>query len=81
MNEKIYRFLAFCGRLLFPAMSVLYATLGKIWHLPYTAEIPLTISAVTVFLNTILGLDSKKYFGDHDIVKRVEDDETIGMTE
>lgn len=81
MNEKIYKVLAFCGRLLFPALSVLYATLGKIWNLPYTEQIPMTINAITVFLNAVLGLDSKKFFGDHEIVKLVDEDYDVGRTE
>lgn len=81
MNEKIYKALASCGRLILPAMSVLYATLGKIWNLPYTEQIPLTITALAVFINTILGIDSKKFFDDHEIVKVVDDDYEVGGTD
>ena len=80
MNEKIYKALAFCGRILLPSLSVLYAKLGDIWSLPYTEQIPLTLTALAVFLNAILQVDSNKFFNDHDIIKKIDDYE-IGRTE
>lgn len=68
IDEKTYQVLAWIGRIFLPALSVLYSTLGKVWHLPYTEEIPLTIMALDVFLNALLGISSKQYFDEHDIV-------------
>lgn len=61
-NNKVYDVLAWIGKIVLPALSVLYATLGEIWHLPYTKEIPLTITALALFLNTILGISSINYY-------------------
>lgn len=61
-NNKVYDVLAWMGKIVLPALSVLYATLGEIWHLPYTKEIPLTITALALFLNTILGISSINYY-------------------
>lgn len=68
--KNIYDILAWLGRIGLPALSVLYATLGKIWSLPYTEQIPLTITAIAVFINALLGINSKAYFEEHDIVKK-----------
>ena len=62
LDNKTYDVLAFIGRVVLPALSVLYATLGEIWHLPYTKEIPLTITAFDLFLNTLLGISSNNYY-------------------
>lgn len=62
LSNETYDVLAFVGRVVLPALSVLYATLGEIWHLPYTKEIPLTITALDLFLNSLLGISSNNYY-------------------
>lgn len=62
LDNKTYDALAFIGRVCLPALSVLYASLGEIWHLPYTKEIPLTITAIDLFLNTLLGISANNYY-------------------
>lgn len=64
LSNNIYDILAFVGRVVLPALSVLYATLGEIWGLPFTKEIPLTITAIDLFLNTLLGISSNTYYKD-----------------
>ena len=68
ISNSTYDILAWIGRILLPSLSVLYSTLGKIWNLPYTEQIPLTIMALDVFLNALLGISSKQYFEEHDVV-------------
>ena len=62
LSNKAYDILAFIGRVVLPALSVLYATLGEIWTLPFTKEIPLTITAIDLFLNTLLGISANNYY-------------------
>ena len=62
LSNETYDILAFIGRVVLPALSVLYATLGEIWGLPYTKEIPLTITAFDLFLNTLLGISANTYY-------------------
>lgn len=64
LSNKTYDVLAFIGRVVLPALSVLYATLGEIWQLPYTKEIPLTITAFDLFLNSLLGISANSYYKD-----------------
>ena len=62
LTNKAYKIAAWVGRLVLPACGTLYGTVGALWHLPYTDEIPKTIMAVALFLNTILEIQSADYF-------------------
>jgi len=64
LSNETYDVLAFIGRVILPALSVLYASLGEIWGLPFTKEIPLTITALDLFLNTLLGISANTYYKD-----------------
>lgn len=62
LNDKTYDILCWVGRIVMPSLAVLYTTLGDIWGLPYTSEIPATIMGVDVFLNALLGISSNAYY-------------------
>lgn len=68
MSDKMYDILAWIGRYCLPALSVFVTSIGQIWGLPYTEKIALTICAIDVLLNTMLGISSSKYFEDKEIV-------------
>lgn len=67
MSDKTYDILAAIGRLILPAIGTLYFALAKIWGLPMAEEIVGTISAVTIFLNTILKIKSNQYWAEEDL--------------
>lgn len=64
LNKTAYDILKWIGRIVLPALAVLYATVGKIWGLPYIDEIPATITASDLFLNALLGISSENYYTD-----------------
>lgn len=68
LSDSTYNILAWIGRYCLPALSVFVTSIGQIWSLPYTEKIALTICAIDVLLNTMLGLSSQKYFEDKEIV-------------
>ena len=79
LSNKTYDVLAWIGKIVLPALTVLYGTLGKIWGLPYTEQIPLTITAIDVFLNALLGISSANYYKDEaDALKIVDDNRELG---
>lgn len=78
MNEKLYKILAFIGRIGLPALATLYLALADLWHLPLKTEIAGTMSALSAFMNTVLSIDSSKFFSDKMIVEEVELDDGIG---
>lgn len=62
MSNKLYDVLKWVGRYLLPALGALYFALAEIWKLPLGAEICATCSALTVALNTLLGISSENYY-------------------
>ena len=62
LNDKLYDILCWIGRIVIPSLAVLYTTLGDIWGLPYTSEVPATIMGLDVFLNALLGISSNAYY-------------------
>lgn len=62
LKDKTYDILCWIGRIVLPSLAVLYTTLGDIWGLPYTSEIPATIMGIDVFLNALLGISSNTYY-------------------
>lgn len=81
LSNQTYDVLAFIGRVVLPALSVLYATLGEIWHLPFTKEIPLTITAIDLFLNSLLGISSNNYYKANGSIEMPSDEQEVDNTE
>ena len=61
MSNKVYDILKETALTILPAMAVLYATLGKIWGLPYVSEIPATIMAIDTAMGVILHISTDNY--------------------
>ena len=61
MTNKTYDILAYIGRIVLPACATLYGTLAGIWNLPYGEAIVATISAIALFLNAVLKIQSDGY--------------------
>ena len=78
LSNKAYDVLAWIGKIVLPAMAVLYGTIGKIWDLPYTEQIPLTITAIDVFLNALLGISTANYYKEEAISQLTVDENTQG---
>lgn len=64
MTNKTYDILKEIALTILPAVAVLYATLGKIWGLPYVSELPATIMAIDTFLGVCLHISNSEYKKD-----------------
>ena len=64
LKNGTYDVLKWVATIVMPSLSVLYGTLGKIWGLPFTEQIPLTITAIQVFMTALLGISSTNYYKD-----------------
>lgn len=61
LTNKTYDILKWICLIALPAISVLVATLGQIWGIPYTENIVLTINAIAVFLGALIGVSTASY--------------------
>lgn len=66
MTNKLYDILKYIAQIVLPAVAALYAALSGIWGWPYGEAIVGTISAVDLFLGTILRIESNKYWAKID---------------
>lgn len=67
LSNTQYDLLKWIAQYLLPALATLYATIGKIWGLPFTVEISATLMALDTFLGVCLGISSANYYvGDSD---------------
>lgn len=61
LSNKTYDILKWIAQILLPALATLYFALAKIWGLPYGVEVVGTITAVDLFLGTLLGISTAEY--------------------
>ena len=64
MTNEAYDIMKEIALTILPAVAVLYATLGKIWGLPYVSELPATIMAIDTFLGVCLHISNSEYKKD-----------------
>lgn len=61
ISNKTYDIIKHVTQIALPAVGTFYATIAKIWGLPYGAEISATIAAAVVMLSAFLGVSSAVY--------------------
>lgn len=61
MTNKVYDILKFIAQIMLPALGTLYLALSKIWGFPYGEEIVCALTAVDLFLGTVLHIDTVQY--------------------
>jgi len=60
LPDDVYNFLKWLGLIALPALATFYGVIGKVWDLPYTAEIVTTITAVATLIGTLIGVSQYK---------------------
>jgi len=58
MPNWLYDILKWVALIMLPALAVLYATLGNAWGFPFVMEITITISAIALFIGSLIGVSS-----------------------
>ena len=71
LSNENYDRIKWIALVFLPALELLVLTVGKIWGLPYYAEIGATVAALGVFLAALIGVSSKNYYDE----QNDEDDE------
>lgn len=72
MSNKIYDLLKWICLIVLPASATFYTALAPVWNLPYSQEIPVTITAIDAFLGAILGVSTLEYHKTEDMIKHVD---------
>lgn len=75
LSNKVYDRMKWVAQYLLPALEALWLALAKIWGFPYGTEIGATIAALDVFLGVVLGISSKNYKGDGELIVNTDDPE------
>lgn len=61
MTNEMYDVLKEVALTVLPALAVFIVAIGKIWNIPYTAEISATVMAIDAFLGACLHVSNKNY--------------------
>lgn len=61
MTNEMYDVLKEVALTILPALAVFIVAIGKIWNIPYTAEISATVMAIDAFLGACLHVSNKNY--------------------
>jgi hypothetical protein len=67
MSNKTYDILKYIAQIALPAVATLYFSLSQIWGLPYGEEIVGTITAIDLFLGTLLKISSDAYYQSQEV--------------
>ena len=78
LPNRWYNVLKWVALIFLPALAVLYAALAQTWGWPHESEIRLTITAVDLFLGTLLGVSTMQYNKNE---TNVDGDILVDMTE
>lgn len=62
LSNKSYDVLKWIAQILLPATATLYVAVAGIWGLGYVKEVAGTLSAIDLFLGTLLGISSTNYY-------------------
>lgn len=61
LPNKVYDILKYLTIIVLPAIGALYTGLAQIWSLPYSSQIPATITVICTFLGAILCISTAQY--------------------
>lgn len=68
LSNKTYDILKWIAGYVLPGITTFWLAVGKVWGIPYTAEIGATLAAFVVLMNTILGISKKNYDGEGEVI-------------
>ena len=60
MSDKVYDILKWVVMIVLPAWSALYASLARVWGWGNVEQITVTLSAIQLFLGSLIGISKKK---------------------
>ena len=64
LSNDAYKVLKWLGLIALPALATFYGVIGKVWSIPYTAEVVTTITAVATLIGALIGVSTLNYNRD-----------------
>ena len=70
MSQKWYDVWKYVGRIALPACAASVLSLADVWKISYAKEIADTMVIAATLINSLLQIDSNKYFADKEIIEK-----------
>ena len=64
LPDKVYTILKWIALIALPAIATFWGVMGKVWDIPYTAEVVTTITAVATLIGALIGVSTVNYNKD-----------------
>lgn len=64
LPDNVYTFLKWLGLIALPALATFYGVIGKVWNIPFTAEVVTTITALATLVGALIGVSAISYNKD-----------------
>ena len=64
LPDNVYTFLKWLGLIALPALATFYGVIGKVWNIPFTAEVVTTITALATLVGALIGVSTISYNKD-----------------
>ena len=64
LPDKVYTVLKWIALIALPAIATFWGVMGKVWDIPYTAEVVTTITAVATLIGALIGVSTVNYNKD-----------------
>lgn len=61
LPAKLYNFIKYLVLIVLPALTTLWVVLANVWNWDYMTNVSATMTAVTAFLGTIVGISAKNF--------------------
>lgn len=61
MNDKLYSVLKWLCIIALPAIASFYYMIAEIWKLPYSDEVPRTITGIATLIGALIGVSALSY--------------------
>lgn len=64
LPDKVYTILKWIALIALPAIATFWGVMGKVWDIPYTAEVVTTITAAATLIGALIGVSTVNYNKD-----------------
>lgn len=65
LPPKLYNFIKYLVLIVLPALTTLWIGIANAWNLDYMTNVATTMTLITAFLGTLVGVSSRNYNNDN----------------